>query len=73
MQWFRAHADMMRWVEEFELIEEDFRRLIRGLEKMADIFTQLSKFPPPFYEPMKYASPLLSTTDSWEIPELPVV
>jgi hypothetical protein len=45
VQWFRAHADMMRWVEEVELLEEEFRRLIRGLEKMATIWESLSSLP----------------------------
>ena len=45
VQWFRAHADMMRWVEEVELLEEEFRRLIRGLEKMASIWESLSSLP----------------------------
>lgn len=45
VQWFRAQADMMRWVEEVELLEEEFRRLIRGLEKMASIWDSLSSTP----------------------------
>jgi hypothetical protein len=36
---------MMRWVEEVELLEEEFRRLIRGLEKMASIWESLSSLP----------------------------
>ena len=61
----------MRWVEEFELIEEDFRRLIRGLEKMAQVFTHLSKVPPPLYEPTNHAS-LARSTDPWGVPDQPV-
>jgi len=51
VQWFRAHADMMRWVEEVELLEEEFCRLIRGLEKMALIWESLSSTP---YAELKY-------------------
>jgi hypothetical protein len=36
---------MMRWVEEVELLEEEFRRLIRGLEKMVLIWESLSSLP----------------------------
>ncbi|PPQ98101.1 hypothetical protein CVT26_003271 [Gymnopilus dilepis] len=45
VQWHRAHADMMRWVEEVDLLEEEFRRLIRGLERMATVWHSLSSSP----------------------------
>jgi hypothetical protein len=42
VQWFRAQADMERWVEEVELLEEDFRRLVRGCQTMDRVWTSLS-------------------------------
>ncbi|KAL0568821.1 hypothetical protein V5O48_013154 [Marasmius crinis-equi] len=36
--WFRAKADMYRWLEEKELLEEEFRRLIQACEKMAEVW-----------------------------------
>jgi hypothetical protein len=36
---------MIRWVEEVELLEEEFCCLICGLEKMASIWESLSLFP----------------------------
>jgi hypothetical protein len=58
VQWFRARADMMRWVEEVELLEEDFRRLIRGLEKMAEIWSNLSGKHPPILDFHHYMTEL---------------
>ncbi len=43
VQWFRSQADMERWVEEAELLEEEFRRLIRGCEKMASVWLSLTE------------------------------
>ncbi|KAF8963731.1 hypothetical protein BDZ97DRAFT_1661232 [Flammula alnicola] len=42
VQWFRARADMERWIEEVELLEEEFRRFIRGCQKLQEIWTSLS-------------------------------
>jgi len=36
---------MMRWVEEVELLEEEFRRLIRGLEKMESVWESIALTP----------------------------
>jgi hypothetical protein len=45
VQWHRARADMMRWVEEVEILEEEFRRLIRALEKMSSVWKSISESP----------------------------
>lgn len=42
VQWFRARADMERWVEEGEISEEEFRRLIRACDMMKDIWSKLA-------------------------------
>ena len=42
MQWFRDRAQMLRWQEEIEIIEEEFRRTIRTYEHMADLWTTLA-------------------------------
>jgi hypothetical protein len=34
---------MERWIEEVEIIEEEFRRLVRGCEKMETVWKELSK------------------------------
>ncbi|KAL0061228.1 hypothetical protein AAF712_011987 [Marasmius tenuissimus] len=36
--WFRARADVHRWLEEVELLEEEFRRMIKGCEKMSEVW-----------------------------------
>ncbi|KAJ3539948.1 hypothetical protein NMY22_g4499 [Coprinellus aureogranulatus] len=38
VHWFRTRADMMRWVEEVEILEQEFRRFITGTEKMAEFW-----------------------------------
>lgn len=45
-QWFRARADMMRWTEEVELLDEKWRRLIRGLDEMSALWKSMSQTPP---------------------------
>ncbi|KAF4572398.1 hypothetical protein EYR36_006900 [Pleurotus pulmonarius] len=40
--WFRAKADMERWQEELEILGEEIRRTIRGLEKMASVWRGLA-------------------------------
>ncbi|KAF9471253.1 hypothetical protein BDN70DRAFT_977471 [Pholiota conissans] len=42
VQWFRARADMERWIEEVDLLQEEFRRVIRGCEKMAEVWATMS-------------------------------
>jgi hypothetical protein len=42
VQWFRAQADMERWQEEVEILEEEFRRAIRGFEKMEQVWSSLA-------------------------------
>ncbi|KAJ2913710.1 hypothetical protein MD484_g6700, partial [Candolleomyces efflorescens] len=42
VHWFRTRADMMRWVEEVEILEEDFRRLVRAAESMAAFWTSVN-------------------------------
>jgi hypothetical protein len=43
VQWFRARAHMEHWEEEFETVEEEFRRTIRGFDRMAEVWTQLAE------------------------------
>ncbi|KAL0058117.1 hypothetical protein AAF712_015211 [Marasmius tenuissimus] len=43
--WFRARADVQRWVEEVELLEEEFRRMISGCEKMSVVWESAAKTP----------------------------
>jgi hypothetical protein len=45
VQWFRDRAQMQRWVEEFEIVEEEFRRTIRSYARMAEIWTSLAESP----------------------------
>ncbi|KAF9013711.1 hypothetical protein BDZ89DRAFT_1222295 [Hymenopellis radicata] len=42
VQWFRAKADMDRWMEEVETLEEEFRRYIRGCQSMSSYWTDMS-------------------------------
>jgi hypothetical protein len=41
VQWFRARAQMERWEEEVEIVEEEFRRTVRSFEKMASVWNEL--------------------------------
>ncbi|KAJ3502808.1 hypothetical protein NMY22_g18461 [Coprinellus aureogranulatus] len=43
VHWFRAQADMMRWVEEVELLEEDLRRVSRSAKRMHDFWSSAAK------------------------------
>ncbi len=43
VQWFRAQADTERWVEEVDLLEEEFRRLIRSCNKMGAVWLELAE------------------------------
>ncbi|KAG6848674.1 hypothetical protein H0H93_014968 [Arthromyces matolae] len=54
VQWFRARADMERWVEEVELLEEEFRRLIRSCRRMREVWTDLARIPSPTTTTTKY-------------------
>ncbi|ESK93539.1 hypothetical protein Moror_1637, partial [Moniliophthora roreri MCA 2997] len=40
--WFRAKADMHRWLEEVELLEEEFRRFACGCDKMKETWERLA-------------------------------
>ncbi|KZP09514.1 hypothetical protein FIBSPDRAFT_963909 [Athelia psychrophila] len=42
VQWFRARADMARWVEDVEILEAECRRTIAGTKKMAYVWEQLA-------------------------------
>ncbi|KAF6742158.1 hypothetical protein DFP72DRAFT_1081660 [Ephemerocybe angulata] len=44
--WFRARADMMRWVEEVEILEEDIRRVVRSAERMEAFWTSAASESP---------------------------
>ncbi|KDR78511.1 hypothetical protein GALMADRAFT_209005 [Galerina marginata CBS 339.88] len=47
VQWFRARADMERWQEEVEILAQEFRRTIRGFDKMAHVWSSLAISPAP--------------------------
>ncbi|KJA15051.1 hypothetical protein HYPSUDRAFT_149617, partial [Hypholoma sublateritium FD-334 SS-4] len=59
VQWFRAQADTERWVEEVDLLEEEFRRVIRSCEKMESVWLDLTASASTKYRP-------ISTT--WQMP-----
>lgn len=42
VQWFHAHADMLRWQEEVETLEEEFRQVIQGLQTMEKVYMALA-------------------------------
>ncbi|KAK1217927.1 hypothetical protein PQX77_019402 [Marasmius sp. AFHP31] len=46
VRWFRARADMWRWIEEKEILEEEFRRYIVACKRMADIWEKVSQATP---------------------------
>ncbi|KDR82482.1 hypothetical protein GALMADRAFT_134092 [Galerina marginata CBS 339.88] len=50
VMWFRARADMERWVEEVDFLEEELRRLDRGCERMAVVWTSLTSVAPKYIE-----------------------
>jgi len=43
VQWFRAQADMWRWQEELEILEEEFRRTARAFDRMAFVWKELAR------------------------------
>ncbi|KAF9555033.1 hypothetical protein CPC08DRAFT_726717 [Agrocybe pediades] len=60
VQWFRARADMERWIEEIDLLEEELRRLERACHRMADVWKEMSTTVNPKY---KYTDPIHSLRD----------
>ena len=52
VQWFRAQADTERWVEEVDLLEEEFRRLIRSCNKMEAVWLELAASVSQKYQPL---------------------
>ncbi|TFK35116.1 hypothetical protein BDQ12DRAFT_726248 [Crucibulum laeve] len=42
VQWFRAEAEMQRWLEEWEIKQADFMRCIRSFSKMHEVWTELA-------------------------------
>ena len=48
VQWFRAQADTERWVEEVDLLEEEFRRFVRSCEKMESVWLELTTTSPKY-------------------------
>ena len=42
IQWHRAYADMMRWLEEFELKHMEFIRCIKSFDAMATAWDAVS-------------------------------
>ena len=43
VQWFRAEAEMERWLEESEFLQAQFMCCIRSFTKMRDIWTVLAQ------------------------------
>ncbi|KAF7973122.1 hypothetical protein HWV62_16156 [Athelia sp. TMB] len=43
VQWFRARADMYRWLEQKETLESEFRRTIKGFDRMTNIWREMAK------------------------------
>ncbi|KAJ8087597.1 hypothetical protein PM082_006430 [Marasmius tenuissimus] len=41
--WFRAKADAQRWIEEVEILEEEFRRMIAGCNKMGEVWQRAAE------------------------------
>ncbi|KAL0058522.1 hypothetical protein AAF712_014799 [Marasmius tenuissimus] len=41
--WFRAKADAQRWIEEVEILEEEFQQMIAGCNKMGDVWQQAAE------------------------------
>jgi hypothetical protein len=42
VQWFRARADLERWIEEVEMSEEEFHRLVQGCDTMSQTWMSLA-------------------------------
>lgn len=42
VQWFRAEAEMQRWLEEWELLQAEFLRCIRAFKKSHEIWKELA-------------------------------
>ena len=42
VQWFHAQADMWRWQEELEILEEKFRRTVRSFDRMEFVWNELA-------------------------------
>ncbi|KAK0463432.1 hypothetical protein IW261DRAFT_1347541, partial [Armillaria novae-zelandiae] len=42
VQWFRTHADTERWMEEVEILEQEFRRFIMACKKMEQLWHALN-------------------------------
>ncbi|KAG7096147.1 hypothetical protein E1B28_006820 [Marasmius oreades] len=56
IQWFRAKADMERLIEEIEILEEEFRRLVRSCQSLSSYWSQLADVPPsPFFSRFQLA------------------
>ncbi|KAK7027953.1 hypothetical protein VNI00_015036 [Paramarasmius palmivorus] len=55
VRWFRAYADVWRWIEEKEILEEEFRRFIRACERMASIWNDVAVRPPPAHSELSKA------------------
>lgn len=43
VQWFRARADMERWQEEVEILEEELWRMVRGCQRMDVVWTKMAE------------------------------
>lgn len=43
MQWFRAEADMYRWLEHFESKHAEFERCIASFQKMESVWESLAE------------------------------
>lgn len=38
VHWFRTRAEMMRWVEEVEILGQEFRRFVEGAQRMEEFW-----------------------------------
>ena len=43
VQWFRVRAQMERWEEEVEIVEEEFRRTVRAYEATGRMWSELGE------------------------------
>jgi hypothetical protein len=43
VQWHRARAQAERWDEDVEILEEEFRRTVRGFARMSEVWTEMGE------------------------------
>lgn len=47
VKWFRARASLMRWMEEVEILETEFRRTIASCKTMESFWNEVAEKVPP--------------------------